>query len=168
MRASRFDDYIEAMKKVWAGDVVEHKSDFLNWTGFKSYPLPKQTPFPVVIGGSKGKAFQRVARFGQGWFAPTPVVEKLDPGQGFAWHIDSGPVGTARRFLSALTYLNNVDEGGFTEFPLQNTKLKPEQGMIVLFPPYWMFPHRGAPPTKETKYKMTCYFMVPERESFYL
>ncbi len=97
-----------------------------------------------------------------------PVVEKLDPGQGFAWHIDSGPVGTARRFLSALTYLNNVDEGGFTEFPLQNTKLKPEQGMIVLFPPYWMFPHRGAPPTKETKYKMTCYFMVPERESFYL
>lgn len=32
-----------------------------------------------------------------------PVVEKLDPGQGFDWHIDSGPVGTARRFLAALT-----------------------------------------------------------------
>ncbi len=97
-----------------------------------------------------------------------PVVEKLDPGQGFAWHIDSGPIGTARRFLSALTYLNNVDEGGFTEFPLQNTMLKPRQGMIVLFPPYWLFPHRGIPPTQEIKYKMTSYFMVPERETFLL
>ena len=30
-----------------------------------------------------------------------PVIERADPGQGFDWHIDSGPHGTARRFLSA-------------------------------------------------------------------
>ena len=76
-RGARFDDYISAMRKVWSPDVVEHKSDFINWTGFKSHPLPKQDPFPVVIGGSKGKAFARVAKYGQGWFAPTPSPEML-------------------------------------------------------------------------------------------
>ncbi|MBW2314354.1 MAG: LLM class F420-dependent oxidoreductase [Deltaproteobacteria bacterium] len=76
-RGARFDDYIEAMNKVWSDDVVEHQSDFLQWTGFKSHPRPVQSPFPVVIGGSKGKAFERIAKYGQGWFAPTPAPDAL-------------------------------------------------------------------------------------------
>lgn len=76
-RGARFDDYIEAMRKVWSPGVVEHESEFIHWTGFKSNPLPKQDPFPVVIGGSKGKAFERVARYGQGWFAPTVSADDL-------------------------------------------------------------------------------------------
>jgi probable F420-dependent oxidoreductase len=78
-RGARFDDYIEAMRKVWSPGVVEHESERLHWTGFKSYPLPQQDPFPVVIGGSKGKAFERVAKYGQGWFAPTVSAEDLVP-----------------------------------------------------------------------------------------
>ncbi|NNL66664.1 MAG: LLM class F420-dependent oxidoreductase [Myxococcales bacterium] len=76
-RGARFDDYVSAMRKVWSGDVVEHESEFLHWTGFKSHPTPVQDPFPVVIGGSKGKAYQRIARYGQGWFAPTPSPDAL-------------------------------------------------------------------------------------------
>ena len=76
-RGARFDDYLQAMRKVWSGDVVEHQSDFLSWSGFKSYPLPVQKPFPVHIGGSKGKAFQRIAKYGEGWYAPTAKVEQL-------------------------------------------------------------------------------------------
>lgn len=78
-RGARFDDYIAAMRKVWSPEVVEHKSDFLHWTGFKSYPLPVQDPFPVVIGGNKGKAFERTAKYGQGWFAPTVSADELAP-----------------------------------------------------------------------------------------
>ena len=78
-RGARFDDYIEAMRKVWSGETVEHQSEFLSWTGFKSYPVPVQSPFPVVIGGSKGKAFERIAKYGEGWFAPTPSAEQLSP-----------------------------------------------------------------------------------------
>ena len=96
----------------------------------------------------------------------SPVVEKVGPGQEFGWHIDSGPMGTYRRFLSVLTYLTDVNDGGRTEFPLQKKALQPRQGTMVLFPPYWMFPHRGAPPLREVKYKMTSYFMVPERAQF--
>ena len=77
-RGARFDDYIQAMRKLWSGEVVEHKSDFIDWSGFKSYPVPVQDPLPVVIGGSKGKAFQRIAKYGQGWYAPVNQPDQLD------------------------------------------------------------------------------------------
>ena len=77
-RGARFDDAIEAMKKVWSGEVVEHESEFLSWSGFKSYPVPVQKPhLPIVIGGSKGKAFERIAKYGDGWFVPTTGAEEL-------------------------------------------------------------------------------------------
>ncbi|HIG69233.1 MAG: LLM class F420-dependent oxidoreductase [Proteobacteria bacterium] len=76
-RGARFDDYLTAMKKAWSGDTVEHQSEFLNWTGFKSYPVPKA--LDVHIGGSKGKAFERVAKFGQGWFSPTMTPDQIKP-----------------------------------------------------------------------------------------
>jgi len=69
-RGARFDDYVEGMRKIWSGDVVEHQSDFISWSNFKSYPLPVQNPFPVVMGGIKGKIFERVAKYGNGWYAP--------------------------------------------------------------------------------------------------
>jgi len=78
-RGARFDDYVAAMRKVWSGDVVEHESDHLHWAGWKSYPVPIQKPLPVVIGGSKGKAFERIARYGEGWFAPTVTADMLKP-----------------------------------------------------------------------------------------
>mgnify|MGYP005675167193 FL=1 len=70
-RGARFDDYVAGMRKIWSGEVVEHESDFISWKGFKSYPLPIQNPFPVVMGGVKGKIFKRTAQLGNGWFAPT-------------------------------------------------------------------------------------------------
>ena len=79
-RGARYDDYVVAMRKVWSGEVVEHQSDFLNWSGFQSYPLPVQKGgVPIIIGGSKGKAFERIARFGDGWFAPTNDAPSLEP-----------------------------------------------------------------------------------------
>ena len=79
-RGARYDDYITAMRKVWSGDVVEHQSDFLNWSGFQSYPLPKQDGgVPIIVGGAKGKAFERIAKLGDGWFAPTNDAQSLAP-----------------------------------------------------------------------------------------
>lgn len=78
-RGARFDDYIAAMRKVWSGETVEHQSEFVDWTGFKSYPRPIQDPFPVIMGGNKGKIFERIATLGNGWFAPTPDAAELAP-----------------------------------------------------------------------------------------
>jgi probable F420-dependent oxidoreductase len=78
-RGARFDDYVQAMRKVWSGDVVEHQSDFITWSGFKSYPVPVQSPFPVIMGGANGKIYQRIARHGNGWYAPTQSPADLAP-----------------------------------------------------------------------------------------
>ncbi len=83
------------------------------------------------------------------------VIERVDPGQGFNWHIDSGPKGTHDRFLSVLYYLNDVDEGGETEFEFQDFKFTPRAGSLVMFPPYWTHIHRGTPPISNTKYKIS-------------
>ena len=77
-RGARFDDYVQAMKQVWSGDEADYTSDFLEWKGFKSYPVPVQKPhLPIVIGGTKGKAFERIAKHGQGWFSPTMVPDQI-------------------------------------------------------------------------------------------
>lgn len=79
-RGARFDDYIVAMRKVWSGEVVEHQSDFINWSGFKSYPVPVQKPgIPIIMGGTKGKIYERLAKHADGWFAPTDSAESLAP-----------------------------------------------------------------------------------------
>ena len=79
-RGARYDDYVVAMRKVWSGEVVEHQSDFINWTNFQSYPKPVQDGgVPIIIGGSKGKVFERIAKLGDGWFAPTNDAAGLEP-----------------------------------------------------------------------------------------
>jgi probable F420-dependent oxidoreductase len=77
-RGARFDDYVSAMRKVWSGDVVEHESEFLSWHGFKSYPLPEQkSRMPIIVGGNKGKIWRRIARHGDGWFAPSTSAAEI-------------------------------------------------------------------------------------------
>ncbi len=76
-RGARFDDYVAAMRKVWSGEVVEHASDFIEWSGFKSYPVPVQDPLPIIIGGSKGKVYERIARHGNGWSVPGTDVNEI-------------------------------------------------------------------------------------------
>ncbi len=74
-RGARFRDYIEAIKKVWSGDVVEHHSDFLDWSGFVSHPTPQQQPHPpLLIGGTSDPAMRRVVDLGDGWYAPSSNI----------------------------------------------------------------------------------------------
>lgn len=79
-RGARFDDYLVAIRKFWSGETVEHQSEFISWSGFLSHPLPAQKPGPpVIIGGTKGKAFDRIATAGDGWFAPAVTPDLLAP-----------------------------------------------------------------------------------------
>jgi probable F420-dependent oxidoreductase len=82
-RGARFDDYVVALRKAWSGEVVEHRSEFIHWSGFKSYPIPGKAGIPIIVGGNKGKIYQRVARHGDGWFLPVDnaaaLAEQLVP-----------------------------------------------------------------------------------------
>ena len=58
------------------------------------------------------------------------------------------------RKLTFIWYLNDIIEGGDTEFS-SGLKIKPETGKIVIFPALWPWVHRGNPPKSENKYICT-------------
>jgi len=73
----------------------------------------------------------------------------------FDTHVDVADYSSARRFLSFMFYLNDVSEGGETVF--RDRKIAPKKGTLLVFPPLWMYPHRGEPPISNPKYIMSTY-----------
>ena len=71
-------------------------------------------------------------------------------------HADSSSLETSRRFIAMLFYLNDDFEGGETIFYPKNI-VRPKKGSVLVFPPFWLFPHEGRPVTKGTKYIMSNY-----------
>jgi len=59
-----------------------------------------------------------------------------------------------QRVFTYLWYLNNIDDGGETEF-WGDYKIKPECGKLIIFPACWTFPHRGKIPLSDNKYILT-------------
>lgn len=73
----------------------------------------------------------------------------------FKTHVDVTDHASAARFCIAIIYLNDND--GLTTFPQLRVGVPPKAGRVVVFPPSWMFPHNGLPPTDNDKYiMMTC------------
>ena len=76
----------------------------------------------------------------------------------FGWHIDVGDKASSSRYLVMFTYLNDVEEGGETEFQSDiEFQVKPVCGRMVVFPPMWMWPHRGKKPISGPKYILSTY-----------
>jgi hypothetical protein len=72
------------------------------------------------------------------------------------FHIENSGVTSMRRVMAYILYLNDVKEGGETEFLHQALRVKPETGKLVIFPAYFTHVHRGNPIiSKEDKYIMT-------------
>jgi hypothetical protein len=88
-------------------------------------------------------------------------IQKYDPGGGFkVWHTErAGPEGLqASRHLVFMTYLNDVEDGGETEFFHQQRSISPQKGLTVIWPADWTHTHRGVPSPTETKYIITGWF----------
>lgn len=73
----------------------------------------------------------------------------------FDTHVDVVDHQTSKRFLAFLFYLNDVDVGGETVFDFGHVKAK--CGRLVMFPPLWMYPHKGSVPISGAKYIMSSY-----------
>jgi hypothetical protein len=65
----------------------------------------------------------------------------------------------SRRYLVFLWYLNDVAEGGETEFTDLGITIQARAGRLLMFPPYWMFQHAGLPPRSNDKYIVSTYLM---------
>jgi len=83
-------------------------------------------------------------------------LQRYLPGEFYHWHVDSGPGEFMTRQLVALWYLNEVEgPGGETEFALQQVKVRPEEGKLVVFPPFWTHIHRAVTVESGVKYIAT-------------
>lgn len=75
----------------------------------------------------------------------------------FPEHVDVGDHASARRFVAAMLYLNDVEEGGATEFPIWGQQIQPRAGTVLVFPPLWPWLHAGRPPASSVKYILSTY-----------
>jgi prolyl 4-hydroxylase len=88
-------------------------------------------------------------------------IQHYSPGDGFyAWHCErnSNVSPTVYRHLVFMTYLNDVEDGGETEFFYQNIKVKPKKGKTLIWPADWTHTHRGITSPTQEKYIITGWF----------
>ena len=84
-------------------------------------------------------------------------IQKTLPTEGYhVWHIEHGQgyENEARAFVYTV-YLNDVEEGGETEFLHFSKRVKPKKGRIVIWPAAFPYVHRGNSPLSGKKYILT-------------
>jgi len=88
------------------------------------------------------------------------ILKRYRPGadEQFELHFDSIHE-VANRYLVLLWYLNDVADGGETDFPQLDTRVAAQQGRLLVFPPYWMFQHAGLAPRSGEKYILSTYLL---------
>jgi len=91
----------------------------------------------------------------------TPHIQYYGPNDGFyAWHTErsNAKPGIRERHLVFMVYLNDVTDGGGTEFHHQNLIIQPVKGKALIWPVDWTYTHRGIPSPTQDKYILTGWF----------
>ena len=91
-----------------------------------------------------------------------PNIQHYAPGEGFfAWHTErtcATDLVNISRHLVFMTYLNDVTDGGETEFQLQALKVQPRKGLSLIWPADWTHTHRGVTSPTQEKFIVTGWF----------
>lgn len=86
----------------------------------------------------------------------TYKIQKTLPGGGYhIWHCESGERLFSSRIAAYILYMNDVEEGGETEFLYLSKRVAPKKGTLIIFPSGFPWTHRGNPPLSGEKYIMT-------------
>ncbi len=86
----------------------------------------------------------------------TYKIQKTMPSGGYhLWHSEDGDKTFSTRIGVYILYLNDVAEGGETEFLYLSKRIAPKKGRLIIFPPNYPWAHRGNPPLSGEKYIMT-------------
>lgn len=87
-------------------------------------------------------------------------IQKYAPNEGyFGWHCERDSYEDMQRCLVFMTYLNDVNDGGETEFKYQNLKVRPEKGLTLIWPTDFTHTHRGITSKTQTKYIATGWYV---------
>ncbi|HKA99035.1 MAG TPA: TIGR03619 family F420-dependent LLM class oxidoreductase [Streptosporangiaceae bacterium] len=67
-RGARTAEYIEVMRRLWAGGVAEFSGEFYTLPAGRMAPQPVQRPGPpILLGGTVPQALERAGRLADGW-----------------------------------------------------------------------------------------------------
>ena len=67
-RGAIANDYLAAIKKLWASDVASHSGPFVSFKDVHTAPRPLRAPHPPIwVGGSSDAALRRAVRYGDAW-----------------------------------------------------------------------------------------------------
>ena len=76
-RGARTDEYIAAMRALWAGPHAEFHGEFVDFEPATCSPRPVQASIPVHVGGDTDAAIQRAVRLADGYFPGESDPAKL-------------------------------------------------------------------------------------------
>lgn len=76
-RGARNDEYIEAMRALWAGPHAEFHGEFVDFEPVTCSPRPIQASIPVLVGGDTDAAISRAVRIADGYFPGEGDTERL-------------------------------------------------------------------------------------------
>lgn len=83
-------------------------------------------------------------------------LQKTVVGGGYhRWHFEQAASAVSRRMMAWILYLNDVEEGGETEFLYQSKRVASKTGRLLMFPAGFTHTHRGNPPLSGEKYILT-------------
>ena len=99
------------------------------------------------------KKYHALDNLGQHRLSHEVKIQKTSPGEGYhIWHCEQANITTGRRLLLVMLYLNDLSNGGETEFLYQHKRIEPKSGRMVIVPSGFTHTHRGNPPLKGDKY----------------
>jgi probable F420-dependent oxidoreductase len=76
-RGARNDEYIAAMRALWAGPHAEFHGEFVDFPPVTCSPRPVQSSIPILVGGDTDVAIRRAARLADGYFPGEGDPERL-------------------------------------------------------------------------------------------
>ncbi|WP_088329544.1 2OG-Fe(II) oxygenase [Lacimicrobium sp. SS2-24] len=87
------------------------------------------------------------------------------------WHSEVYPQAehndALHRILLFMYYLNDVEQGGETDFYYQDLSVRPKRGRMVIAPAYFTHTHRGQVPVSNDKYILTSWVLFNRAEQLY-
>ena len=87
---------------------------------------------------------------------PAFNIQKYSRGDHFArLHSERTSLSTLHRLFAWMTYLNDVDDGGKTNFSHYGINIKPQTGKTLIWPAEWTHAHTGEILNSGKKYIIT-------------
>jgi len=89
-------------------------------------------------------------------------IQKYSPGDHFSLiHTERTSLQNSHRVFAWMTYLNDVEDGGITNFSHYNIKIKPQIGKTLIWPAEWTHAHSGEILNSGIKYIVTGWMHFP-------